>query len=621
MATVARLLPHALRPSGTTRLRFSRRRTVIVADDPLAVGELRCMFPGLERAVIVRDVGSARRDSARTPPPTPGVLHVAEVQWSPQLDNGFSETDRRTLRNGGSTVVFLKGHSECSGRMLRALHRCGLRRAVFDEQGIWRRVTIAQALIAKVKWESTPRGGNGASVAPLHRFGRVLDHSLLRLVRTVAMEGRTADQSPVDGEALARLSRALGLLRRPAAPKEINRVLHFVSSLDSGGAERQAATLAIAQRDGALETHLRTQVPLAGGRAHYQPMLAAHGIEARQAGALDVASLDALVHRVRSQPHLRQALECVPAPIRSGVLDVFGELMLIRPQVLHCWLDEPNIFGGIAGLLAGTPRIILSTRNVNPTHFPHLCKPWMRRCYQFFARQRHVVLAGNSTAGVNDYAAWLGIEASRFIVLRNALPDEAFAPPPQQAVDGLRRELRLAPDQPLIAGVMRLSIEKRPDVFVETIRRLRLAHPTCVAVIAGVGPLEAAIRRRIASLRLEEAVRLLGQRRDVPEILAAADVVLLTSDFEGTPNCLLEAMALGKAVVATDAGGTGEVVEHEHTGLLAEREDVEALSAAVSRLLNDPLLRRTYGQAGQAAVRERFSLEATLQRTLAAYVY
>lgn len=621
MATVARLLPHALYESGTTRPGLARRHLVIVADDLLTADELRCLIPGLERAVIVRDSGATLGGPAHTPSPTPGVLHLCEVHWNPQLDAGFSEADQRTLRKCGSTVLLLKGHNECSGRMLRALHRCGLRRAVFDEQGRWRRVTIAQALIGKAKWEPSPPGENGAPTSPLHRLGHLVDHTVLRLVRTIAMEGRTADQSLVDGEALARLASALRSLRPPATPKEIKRVVHFVSSLDSGGAERQAANIAIAQRDGSLESHVRTQVPLAGERAHYQPMLSARGIEPRQAGALDVASLDALAARVRSRPRLGEALRCVPASIRSGVLDIFGELLMLQPQVLHCWLDEPNIFGGMAGLLAGTPRIVLSTRNVNPTHFPHLCKPWMRRCYQFLARQSNIVLAGNSTAGVRDYASWLGIEPSRFIVLRNALPDDAFQPPPQSEVDALRSDLNLAPDQPMVAGVMRLSIEKRPDVFVETIRRLRLAHPTCVAVIAGVGPLEAAIRRRIASLHLEEAVRLLGQRRDVPTILAAADVVLLTSDFEGTPNCLLEAMALGTAVVATDAGGTGEVIEHERTGLLADREDVGALSAAVSGLLNDSALRRTYAQAAHAFVRQQFALQTVLQRTLAAYVF
>lgn len=620
MATVARLLPHALQGASARPPGPLRRRLIIVADDVLTAEELRSLFPGLERAVLVRDVGASIR-AVSAGSAAPRALQMTEVHWNPRLDAGFSEADRRTLGKSGSTVVFLKSHGECSGRMLRALYRCGARRAVFDEQGHWRRVTIAQALIGKAKWESSARTGNATRRAPLDRIGSALDHTVLRFVRTVAMDGSAADQSPVDGEALARLTRALSTLRTPKAPQETRRVVHFVSSLDSGGAERQVANIAIAQHGRSLETYVRTQTPLAGERAHYQPMLAAHGIEPKQAGALDMASLETLTQRVRQRSRLAEALRGVPASIRSGVLDIFGELMMLHPQVLHCWLDEPNIFGGIAGLLAGTPRIVLSTRNVNPTHFPHLCQPWMRRCYQFLARHHNVVLAGNSRVGVDDYAAWLGIEVSRFVVLRNALPDQAFVTPPQPEVEAFRHELQLDPGQPLIAGVMRLSIEKRPEIFVETIRRLRLAHPTCVAVIAGVGPLEDAIRRRLATLRLEDAVRLLGQRRDVSTILAAADVVLLTSDFEGTPNCLLEALALGKAVAATDAGGTSEVIVHERTGLLADREDVGSLSAAVSRLLNDSSLRQACGEAGRTFVRERFALSAVLGRTLEVYGY
>ncbi len=567
--------------------------------------------------MLVRDAGAAIHSASAAPK----ALRLTQVQWNPRLDAGFSETDRCTLRKSGSTVVFLKGYSECSAGMLRALHRSGLRRAVFDEQGRWHGVTIAQALVGKAKWEPPARTGRATLRTSLDRLGSILDRTVLRVVRTVAMDGRTADQSPVDGEALGRLALALSSLQPSKAPGEIRRIMHFVSGVDSGGAERQVANLAIAQHDRALEVHVRTQASLTGEQAHGQPMLAALGIDARPAGALDWTSLDALARRVRNQRGLAEALRCVPAPIRGGVLDILGELMLLQPQVLHCWLDEPNVLGGIAGLLAGTPRIVLSTRNVNPTHFPHLCKPWMRRCYRFLARQGNVVFAGNSVAGIDDYAQWLDLQASRFIVLRSALPDEAFRAPPQAEIVALRQELRLAPDQPLIAGVMRLSIQKRPDVFVETIRRLRLAHPTCVAVIAGVGPLEEAIRRRTAALHLGDAVRLLGWRRDVPTILAAADVVLLTSDFEGTPNGLLEALALGKAVVATDAGGTGEVIEHQRTGLLAEREDVGSLSAAVSRLLNSPSLRQTCGAAGRDRVRQSFAIDAVLQRTLAAYAY
>lgn len=616
MATVARLLPHALFGAAQLPAGARRDQLVVVSDDALTDTELGALFPGLKRAVLVRDVGA--EPSRPTVPRSNGspVLKIDEVQWNPQLDAGFSESDRHALRRTGSTVVFLKPHAQTSGRMLRALHGSGMRRAIFDEHGRWRRVTIAQALIGKARWEPpTP-----ATRPSLHRLGAALDRTLLRVVRTVAMEGGASVAEGIDEEAVLRFNASLRARKPTASGKQVQHIMHFVSSLDSGGAERQVVNMAIAQHERTLDTVVRTQTPLTGERTHYLPLLLEHHIDARQAGAIDHASLTWLTERIRSDEHLCRALRSIPSCIRSGVFDIYGELLLQKPDVLHCWLDEPNILGGVAGLLAGTPRIVLSTRNVNPTHFPHLCKPWMRQWYEFLAARTNVVLAGNSRAGVEDYSSWLGLDPSRFIILRNALAPEAFVMPSQTEIGAVRHEINVGPDQPLVVGIMRLSIEKRPDVFVETIRRLRLAHANCVAVIAGVGPLETAIRRRLDAIHLSDAVHLLGQRRDVKALLAAADIVLLTSDQEGTPNCLLEALALGKAVVATDAGGTSEVVEHEQTGLLADREDVGALSAAVSRMLQSPALRARYGASGRDFVRQRFGLEAVLQRTLATYV-
>ncbi len=619
MATVARLLPHAL--FGAVRWPAGARRDqlVVVGDDLLSSAELLSLIPGLKHAVLVRDMGATPTRSVASGSTGAPTLKIDEVQWNPLLPAGFSDDDRHTIRRTGSTVVFLKPHDLTSGRMLRALHRCGLRWAVFDEYGRWRRVTIAQALIGKAKWESP--NPVTTSRSRLHRLGAALDRTVLRVMRTVAMEGGAAEDDSADVEAVQRFDASLRSRKPPMPAKQVQRIMHFVSSLDSGGAERQVANMAIAQHERALGALVRTQTPLSGDRAHYLPLLREYDLDARQAGAIDQAALVALTQRLRRDETLWHALRLIPKSIRGGVLDIFGELLLQKPDVLHCWLDEPNILGGVAGLLAGTPRIILSTRNVNPTHFPHLCKPWMRQWYSYLATRRNVVLAGNSKAGAKDYADWLGLDANRFIILRNALAPKAFEAPSPDETHSIRSELSLGHDQPFIAGIMRLSLEKRPDVFVETIRRLRLAHPDCVAVIAGVGPLEQAIRRRIASLHMEHAVLLLGQRRDVKAIMSAADVVLLTSDQEGTPNCLLEALALGKGIVATDAGGTAEVIEHERTGLLADREDVGALSAAVSRLLNSAALRDKHGAAGRAFVRETYDLESVLQRTLAAYVF
>lgn len=614
MATTARLLPHLLVDAGSRRAGLPHRRLIIISDEPLCAAELRSLFPRLESAVFVYDA-----EAAASAPGSGEGLRIDHAIWCPQTPDGFDAQAQRVLRRSG-VAAFLKPHVQCSGRMLRDLRRCGVRTAIFDECGRWSQVGITRAIAAKVRLDRFPRRMHGRAVPVLVRIGAAVDRSVLSVVRAVIMNESLVRRG-ADEEAVARFHEALSRIEEPQPPRrQVKRILHYVSSLDSGGAERQVVHVAKSQHQRGLEVCVRTQSAVSGPRAHYLPMLVEGGVTVRQAGAVEVGLLASLAQRLAESPGRAHSLRCVPPTIRAGVLDILGEVMLERPDVLHCWLDEPNILGAVAGLLAGVRRIVISTRNVNPSRFPHLYRTWMRPWYRFLASRPEIVFAGNSRAGIIDYAAWLGIDPARFMLLRNAAPSRAFANPPLPAVKAIRREAGACGGVPLVVGVMRLSIEKRPDLFVETIRRVRLVKPDCRAAIAGVGPLEGEVRRQIASLRLDHAITLLGQRRDVNAILAAADVVLLTSDHEGTPNVLLEALALGRAVVATDAGGVGEVIEHDRTGLLAECGDVGALAAAVNRVLTDSSFAEQLAAAGREIVRERFSLDAVVDQTLAAYV-
>jgi glycosyltransferase involved in cell wall biosynthesis len=176
-----------------------------------------------------------------------------------------------------------------------------------------------------------------------------------------------------------------------------------------------------------------------------------------------------------------------------------------------------------------------------------------------------------------------------------------------------RRDLGLAADAPVVAGVFRLLPEKRPVFFVECVDRLRRRVPGLRVVLSGVGPLESEIRAEIATRGLGETVRLLGQRRDVATILAGSDVLLLTSDIEGTPNVLLEAQHCGCVPVVTEAGGSGEALRHGETGLLVGCNDVTAAVEAVAALLADPVRRLRLAVAGPAFVAERFTVQGLLE--------
>jgi glycosyltransferase involved in cell wall biosynthesis len=149
--------------------------------------------------------------------------------------------------------------------------------------------------------------------------------------------------------------------------------------------------------------------------------------------------------------------------------------------------------------------------------------------------------------------------------------------------------------------------------------KLRDLVPGLRVVLAGVGELESAVRRRIAELDLERVIILLGQRSDVPLLLAASDVLLLVSDWEGTPNILLEAQHCGCVPVATDAGGSREAMAPGETGMIVGLHDLDGAVRAVTDLLHDSPRRRRMAAAGPAFVAAHFAPAALHQANMHLY--
>jgi glycosyltransferase involved in cell wall biosynthesis len=158
--------------------------------------------------------------------------------------------------------------------------------------------------------------------------------------------------------------------------------------------------------------------------------------------------------------------------------------------------------------------------------------------------------------------------------------------------------------------VGRLQAPKDPLTLIRALAELGRPGE---AVIAGDGPDRPAVEREVRRLGLESAVRLAGERDDVAELLAEADLFVLSTRSEGLPLSILEAMAAGLPVVASDVGGVPELVVDRETGFLVPPGDPHALAAAIERLLDDPDLRGRFGAAGRARVSTHFDL-ASAQR-------
>lgn len=187
--------------------------------------------------------------------------------------------------------------------------------------------------------------------------------------------------------------------------------------------------------------------------------------------------------------------------------------------------------------------------------------------------------------------------------------------------DASRRDLDLPSDGPGFCTVCRLVEGKGLTELVQALGQLLRGHPDAWLAIIGDGPLRGDLRERIARQGLADRVLILGPRphEEVPIWLAASDVFVLASHREGLPNVVREAMACARPVVATDVGGTAEVVEDGVTGILVPPQDPEALFRAFDRLVSDMELARQMGAAGRRKALAEFSLARSAEELAELY--
>jgi glycosyltransferase involved in cell wall biosynthesis len=249
-------------------------------------------------------------------------------------------------------------------------------------------------------------------------------------------------------------------------------------------------------------------------------------------------------------------LEMLPHHRREMIWNLISHLCILRPDRLHCFVDLSCLIGGISTILTKIPYVLFSFRNKNPTHFS-FGHPWFFPYYRQLIESKRVILTGNSSAGNSDYANWLEISQGSIAIVRNGINQKEWKKISPNERDAARRHFNIGKNHACIAGVFQLEHYKTPLSFLKVIDRLvnRIQQPLKV-LVAGNGQLSTVFRNAIRDYKLEDVVQMLGHRKDVPRILAAADLLLLSSGYgEGTPNVLLEAQARGLPVVTSDAGG------------------------------------------------------------------
>ncbi len=266
----------------------------------------------------------------------------------------------------------------------------------------------------------------------------------------------------------------------------------------------------------------------------------------------------------------------------------------IKPDIIQSQHFYTNLYVAVAGRLLGV-RHIGAMRNDGVSEVRDV-----GRLLGAISLRFPMFIAANSRRASTS-AKSMGANDSRIFFLPNVVDTAAFQPSNREYKGKVR-----------LLAVGRLVAQKRMDRFISIVARLqsRVGIPVS-AIIVGTGPLEAALKAQARGLLSDEdAIEFCGAVSDMKSVYNQADIFVLTSDWEGTPNVVLEAMASGLPVVATNVGGVSDIVVHDKTGFLVEPKEDSELLSYLEKLATDASLRRRFGDAGRGFVEMNHSLES-----------
>ncbi len=492
---------------------------------------------------------------------------------------------RRVVRPGGVVVVSVAVASAPDWWLRRALRAPAARLRVGGlltsgvtlhtrTRAAWRAAAAAAGLVLEEEQ------GHDFTLFPA---SRVLPGPSVLFSRAVEAL-RAPRLAPLASEVVLRL-RVPGPVRARRAPPRRPRVVRVIARLNVGGP--------------ALHTVLATR----GLAPRYDTVLATGQVAPGEVEAAHLLTRFGVVPtRIRGLGRAPSVVDDLRA--FAGLLAL---LRRVRPDLVHTHTAKAGALGRVAAYVCGVPRVV------------HTFHGHVFHGYFGPALSRAVVLFERALARLCERVLAVSHEVAEDVVTRyRVAPRERVRVVPvglplaELAADTERRRaaralLGIAADAPVVAFVGRLVPVKEPDVALDAFARVLVRHPTARLLVAGGGPLLAPLRARGVP-----NVHWLGWRDDVADVLAAADVALLSSRNEGTPVALIEAAAAGVPAVATRVGGVPSVVVDGESGLLVTAGDAPALADAVCRLLADAELRARLGAAARTRALAGWSAERLL---------
>jgi glycosyltransferase involved in cell wall biosynthesis len=292
-----------------------------------------------------------------------------------------------------------------------------------------------------------------------------------------------------------------------------------------------------------------------------------------------------------------------PAAALRGIVRLARYLRRERVDVVHNYLLRANVVGSLAARLARVPVVLVSKRGCHE-----------RRGLELLGARLGNRLADCVTANAEAVREFVHANErcprEKFVVIPSGIDTDRFRPLPS---GDSKRRLGLDPNGPVVGAVTRMRVRKGVEELLRAVAEVRRTHPGVQTVVAGEVELDPALEALVSESGLGPSLHLLGRRSDMPEVLSAFDLFVLSSHDEGMSNALLEAMAMQLAVVATGVGGTGEVVRDGESGVLVPPRDPARLAAAIGDLLGKPERRQAMGRLGREIVERGFSAHAMVK--------
>ncbi|HEY9281415.1 MAG TPA: glycosyltransferase family 4 protein [Eoetvoesiella sp.] len=312
-----------------------------------------------------------------------------------------------------------------------------------------------------------------------------------------------------------------------------------------------------------------------------------------------------LVERLRDQGFtVHTAPMRGPANFVKGVAKITGILRTGRFDVLNTHSRRDTLVAGTAARLAGTP-LIVRTR--------HLAKPAGSLLSYTWIPHRVTTVSDRVRLDLIER----GVPQGRIATVYTSVHL-----PPAVEKSTLRQELALAQNDIVVGCVAVMRAKKGHRALIDAMEPLIKERPNLHLVLVGAGsPVFEQLQTHIQASGLSKRVHMLGTRRDVPNLLPGMDIFALATEEEALGTSFLEAAAAGLPVIGTDVGGVSETMQNGVTGLLVPLHDQAALTAALKKLIDEPVLRKTMGQAGQKLFRDggKFSAAQLVESTEACY--